>query len=320
MFRVLEEETFGMLHNQQLDFGTVGDWLYIGSIYTTPGGGPSTVVLMPASYMPDATVTLAVTGTAGPLTVVDCQGVTSTVTINGGLAVIPVAELTYVQLPTGATVSVYTINGWGAGAQTNVAPTATGYIGGVGTALLNDGLFQTNYVGGESSQGIVYSSASLPDTAELVWGSPVSINRVVVWCVPPWQDGSSLAAFQVQTSTNGGSSWTTQATVTKTNVTSFQFGTSSSNVGCQHETYWDEQWIFDVPFPLTLCNAVRIYVTQTSYGGEPDALAISGPGGSGGGKGQGNTVQQLVLQEFAAMNTGGLVYVMPPKGRRAVVT
>lgn len=312
MFRVLAEETFGQTHSQQLTFGSPGDNVWLGSVYATPGSGPSTVVLMPTSYLPSGSVTLAVTGTTSPLTVVDCLGNASTVPISAGLAVIPAAELTYVRLPTGATVTVNTWNG-AASQQTNPSASATATIGGVSSTKLNDGAFLTSYGGTAGTDlGAVFSTGSMPnDIAQLAWTTDQTLNRLIIWCGGVWQNLAALAAFQVQTSEDG-TTWTTQASVTNSTCSSFWHGTDSTNAGCQYETYWNEQWIYDVQFAPVACKYIRVLATQTSYGGEPDANAVAG------GQGQGQATQQLVIQEMTAMLNTTPVYAVPPAAQVAV--
>lgn len=313
MMRVLAEETFGQAHSQILDFGTPGNGLWLGSVYATPGGGTSTVVLFPASPMPGATVTLSVTGTTGSLTCVDSMGVTSTVAISNGQATVPAPYLTYVQLPTGASVTVHTWNGRQAGA-TNIASTATAKIGGVNAPVLNDGLFLTSYGGTPGTDpGIAFSTGSLPgDTAELVWGSPVTIGRALIWAgTAPNGTVCTLEDFDVQTSVDGGTTWVTQETVTQTDNFSTWFGSNQFDFGCTFETFWQAQWVFDVPFaaPVT-CNALRLYVRTTSHGGRPDAQTNP----------SNNSPQLLTLQEIQAYNDLSVAVLMAPLGRTAVVT
>ena len=316
LFRVLAEETWGQTHNQILDFGTPGNNIYVGSVYT--GGGTSTAVIQCASYMPSNTVTLAVSGTTGSLTVVDGFGNSSSVAITNGLAVIPVGEVpTYVQLPSGASVTVHACRDW-AGVLTNRSLTSAATIGGVSNSVINSGNFMTAYPGNETEPGVAFSTGSLPgDTAEVSWSSAQVVNRVIIWCGGAWQDLSALSDFDVQTSVDG-TTWVTQETVTKTNVSSFNFGSDSSNSGCAQETFWDEQWIFDVEFNAVSCKAVRIYVRATSCGGEPDTAATTagGQGNPVGGAG----VQQLTLQSFQAMYGASTVVVLPPGSQTLVHT
>ena len=137
-----------------------------------------------------------------------------------------------------------------------------------------------------------FSSSALPEAATLLFDSQRTIGRVVVFCGPAWQNSSCLVDFDVDTTTDG-TNWTTRETVTKTTPTSFLFGSDGTSVGTSRETYWDEQWIFDVALPTPVaCSGVRVNVRATSYGGEPDSAAI-------GAGGQGASAQRLALEEIA---------------------
>lgn len=317
LFRVLAEETFGQTHNQILDFGTPGNQIFLGSVYTTPGGGTSTAVIQCASHMPNNQITLSVTGTTSPLTVVNGFGVTSTVPIVGGLAVIPVGEIpTYIRLPVGAAITVFSCRDWAPSQSANKALTSTAKIGGVTNTVINSGAFMTNYA---NSTGVARSTGSLPDTAELDWGSAQKIDRVIIWCGPAWQNMAGLVAFDVQTTVDG-TTWVTQSTVTKTTPTSFQHGSDNRSGGCEQETYWDEQWIFDVEFSPVQALGVRLQVTATSFGGEPDAAAITAGGqGSNTGPGANAGIEQLVLTQIGAFAGNFVVNILPPRASARVI-
>jgi hypothetical protein len=60
------------------------------------------------------------------------------------------------------------------------------------------------------------------------------------------------------------------------------------------ETYWDEQWVFDVKLSTPVaCTGVRLNVTEASYGGEPLSDTTYGTA-----FGQGNSVQGYRLEEI----------------------
>jgi hypothetical protein len=295
LYRVLAEETFGQTHASVLDFGTIGNRVFLGSVYS--GASGKTAVLVAQSYMAGATVTLAVTGTSGPLTAVDAFGNTSSLTVTGGQVVVPVSDVpTYLRLPSGASVSVVTCNDWPtsrSGWRTNAAG---GNVTVTGTpspaAFVNDDKLLSQYTAVNTADGVALGT-TMPDTLTLTWPTATRLDRVIVWggC---WQAMSGLVDFDVQTS-NDGTTWTTQATVTKATPSSFVHGADSTGTGCQRETYWDEQWIFDVklPAPVT-AKAVRLNVRATSYGGEPDAACATAGG-------QGNAAQVITVQEIAVL-------------------
>ena len=291
LYRVLAEETFNMPHSQSLDFGNdTANAIFLGSVYQTPSGA-GCCVLVSQSYMPSASVTLTVTGTSSPLTVVDGFGNETTQTISSGRATIPVKDIpTYVRLPTGVSVSVYSVNDWGASPPASISSeSTTRQVGATTVSLLADDSYMTNY---GLTEGFFVSSNTVPEAAKLLWSSTRTIGRVVIFCGPAWQNSSGLVDFDVDTTTDG-TNWTTQETVTNATPTSFHFGTDGTNAGTTRETYWDEQWIFDVklPGPVT-CSGVRVNVRATSYGGEPDAAAVTAGG-------QGASTQRVAFEEIA---------------------
>lgn len=293
MARVLAEETWGKAHSARLDFGGVADNIFFGSRYN--GSSTSVLVLMATSYMPNSTVTIA-TNAAGPLTVVDAFGNESTVTVTGGLATVSVRDTpVYVRLALSNTATISTVNGWSTlfHESDDLAPHMFGYAAGSPNTVINSGGFITNY---ESQTGIYVSAGGPPENLEL--HPPITplfrhaIERVIVWCGSVWQADSTLLTFNVQTSQDL-VNWATVASVdVSSGSNGFKAGSDAQNVGCQYETYWPEQWVFDVPLSGAPAVAVRVAVTATSYGGEPtDAIEAVG--------GQGNTDQHVAVQRVA---------------------
>lgn len=281
LYRVLSEETFGQSHDSIMDFGLIGNNIFLGSIYASPAA-ESTAVILSTSYMLDASVTLAITGTTDPIEVVDGFGNLTTYTQTSGRITIPIFEIpTYVRLPTGVACSVYSCNDWPPNYVNNqgvssawLAVTAT--AGGVNNPGLNDGEFTYNPT--DWLHGIATPEA--PDAVILEWDNATRVDRVIIWNGPAYSLAATLLDFDIDTSPDG-STWTTRATFTDTSAVSFKHGTDSFNAGCQLETYWNEQWIFDIKLPEpVICKAIRINVRSCSYGGEPDleASAMGQPG------------------------------------------
>jgi len=109
--RVLAEETWGKPFASAVDFGTLGNAMYIGNVYTN-AAGESTVAIMATSFMTGASVSLAITGTSDPIEVVDGFGRERTMPQSRGRITLPMTDVpVYVRLPVGAAVSVYRING-----------------------------------------------------------------------------------------------------------------------------------------------------------------------------------------------------------------
>ncbi len=286
MYRTLSEETFGKVFHHRIDMGSVhGNAMILGQVYLEASTDASTAVFVLHSYQPDASVTLTIEGTTDPITVVDAWGNETVVAQSSGRITFDIAEIpTYVQLPHGVHCWVYEVNDWGHNPPPSVSMLSGATLGGVANGAIVD----NTYSGVSTS-----ATGSLPDDATLIWAETVDVDRVLIWCGPCWQQQSTIWDFEVQTTANGGGSWTTRETVTKTTPASFSHPTSSNNAGCTLETFWDEQWIFDVKLPATYAaDGVRVLVNETSYGGEPDAAAVAVGG-------QGDADQKLVIAQIA---------------------
>jgi len=297
LHRVLAEETFGMLHTSRLQFGRWGDAMMLGSVYA--GAAGQCVVLVAASHMDGLTATLTVPGAPATVTVVDGFGNETTTPVVGGRVTVAVHEVpTYVRLPLGVTPSVWTISDWppiglsGQGESAAHLATAAGSGDALRVRAVNDGGWITRY--GSSGSEFYEGADLIGDTLTLTWERAARVDRVLIWNMPPWQLGNVLWDFDIQTSADG-ISWVTRKTVTKPTPSSFLFATSSTNVWCTRETYWDEQWIWDVKLdaPVT-AKALRILMRGTSRGGEPDDAALAAGG-------QGWPGNRIVLQEVAVL-------------------
>lgn len=279
LHRTLAEETFGKLHASTLSFGTLADRIVLASRYDSSSG--NVIVQVANSYMPTCTLTYTITGTTDPLTLVDSWGNTSTVAIVDGLATVAALEIpTYIRLPAGVTATPHHFNDWPNMSSVPLTDNALASVSSNGSLRRGviDGVHPTDY---PDTTGVTAATPALPDGFVIVNDVPISVDRVVIWSMPAWQNGTVPVDFDVQSSTNG-SAWTTRATVTKTTPSSFKHGTDTGNVGCQRETFWDEQWIFDVKLPsVVTARYFRLYVRTVSNGGEPDAASVT-VGGQGG--------------------------------------
>lgn len=292
----LARETFGMPFSSALDFGTtVANNLFLGNFYQQPNGN-GCVVLMQGSYMPSSSVTLKLSSSStGNLTMVDPWGNTSTLTPSNGLVTVPVQEFpVYLRLPAGITPTVYHVNDWSPSQTDSISSQATtATVGGVSAPAIADGGYLSNYA---NQTGVFVSANNPPEDAILLFPSNITTDRVVVFggCGGAWQNDSAPVSFTVDTTTNGGTTWTTQSTVSADTPSSFQWGGDSNGNGCGAITFWREQSRFDVSIPKQTINGVRVHVTATSYGGEPDTTAIAAGG-------QGASAQHVALQEIAVL-------------------
>ncbi len=274
LYRTLAEETFGKPFQQALEFGTLAEFMFLGSVFRTSDAAAGVAVLQSASDMPGATVTLAVTGmTSGSLTLVDCLSRESTATVTGGKVTVPVRiEPTYLRLPGGVTVDVDHVLDWteqalpGFGVQSRQAATCT--LGGVSAPGLNNGAISSKFAG-----RVDYWTATttVPTAAVLDFSTAYRFDHVIVWFGPPvsWAEPSVGLTFTVDGS-NDGSSWTTLATVDVSDEATTTPWVSSAT----QETWWMPQWIHDVRLPsVAEFRYLRVNVTAVSYGAEPNVTA-----------------------------------------------
>lgn len=294
LFRTLAEETFGMVFDQPLEFGPLGGAVFLGSVYR--GSSSSVVVLVAASHMDDCSVTLNV-GAAGTLTISNAFGAQISGTVLDGRITIEVDDVpTYVRLPAADTaVSVYRCNDWPtveqAEAWRSQSHRAVATVEDEHAPAASDGGWLRDFGSGE---GAFVQTGTAPASLVLRFDAAVRVDRLLIWAGAPHGIWSTLLDFDVDVSADNGSTWDTAATVTRT-ASSIAHGSDGTGVGCTRETWWDEQWIFDVPLDEPrVCDALRVNVRATSYGGEPDAACVAGIG-------DGDSDQRITIQEAAVL-------------------
>jgi hypothetical protein len=295
--RVFAEETWGKPYTGAVDFGTPGNNIFLGNVYT--GAAGSTLALMATSYMEDASITLTVTG-ATSVTVVDGWGNANVTALSQGRVTVPRTEVpAYVELPVGAQAGVYRINDWapGLGGGFSSAGT-TKEIDGVSYPVIANDAFMTNYGANTGIAPATY--ATPPSVTRVLFPTSRTVERVLVWAGPCWQFGGSLITFDVQTTTDG-TNWTTRRTIEKPPLSYFEFGTDETQQGCFLETFWDEQWVFDVKLPAPVaCTGVRLNVTEASYGGEPLSDATYGTAFGQGLPVEGYRIEEIGIYGFVS--------------------
>jgi hypothetical protein len=295
--RVLAEETWGKPFASAVDFGTFGNAMYMGNVYTNADGA-STLALMATSFMTGGSITLTINGTSDGIVVVDGFGNERTLPQSKGRITLSMTDIpTYVRLPSGASASVYRVNGHsplGNGASISPAST-TKQLGGVTYALLADDAYMTGYGPnwGIAPDGLNVAE-DVPSDLTLVWSGNRTIERVIIWCGPSWQSAGTIIKADVQTF--DGSQWITRKQINKPTPPWFYFGSDGFNSWCVVETYWDEQWIHDVELDSPIsCQGVRINVTEASYGGEPVPCPTDPWHWGGGHPDQGWKIQEVAV-------------------------
>lgn len=275
LVRVLAEETFNLPYQRALNFGGIGEDIYVGSIFRTSDAQPGVLAIGAAYLVNDSTVTLRVSWTQAPLTYVDPLGNASAVAVSGGTVTIDVGpEVRYLRLPAGVTVTVDRVldlpsaSSIGMGAQGRYS--AGAHLGGV-SAGINNGRLCLSRAGDDQYWS---SPTGTPTEVMLDFASPMTADRIIVWSCNPVVGNEMCVpfGFVVQSSLDG-VAWTTHATVTApADATSIPWVAWMTN--SKRETWWQPQAVHNLRLPeaVTL-RYVRISVSSISYGNEPDALS-----------------------------------------------
>ncbi len=339
-------ETRGKHITSELDFGVHGKEIYCGGVWTNPNTGDKTIGVISGSCGAND-IRFAVTG-ASSFVRVDSWGNQTTLTASGGFITFPVSELgSWLRVPSGTTAALVPADwDWGtnfceSGLPFTNSPTlwpagGTGYdahYGGTATNTVwnlpgantgfvwdpagrydgtlwnqkNFNVSNTPLNPDEPSSGLKDIQLTRPMIYGVTFNAPRTVNRVVLWCQTPWHQFGTLTDFDIQT--YDGATWTTRYTFNSTaNFKSFPFiGVEK----CVYETYWDDQFIFNVrlPTPVTNCQGVRLYVRHTSWGGFADQATSTG--GSNGQDGWGEWLEVRELQAFNDTVTTPLPAVAP---------
>lgn len=311
LLRTMVAETYGKAMASRYDFGTYGTALYAGGRWDADDGS-KTIGLMAASNGARA-LTLNVSG-ASSLTCVDPWGNTFTISAVGGTASFPVCELPqWVRVPAGVTVTPASL-----GLTSNLAEAATVTSTGNQNKLskINNATQENAYQFEDSSftngsSPYYHSPANLGDSAfpvtvTLTWASPQTVSRILLYSFPPWQEQGCPTDFDIDTF--DGSTWTTRYSHPLPTSKTFAFTTSDAK--CKVETYWDDQWVFDVSFSAASITKIRVVVRACSYGGHESAASHFALW-------DGNGSQSLVIREIQAFSDSTPPQIVSPNGRRS---
>jgi len=299
--RAYSAELWGKTFAQAFDFGTPGNDLLQGSLFT--GSDGTGLIALMSGGATDLTVTLNVTG-AATLTRVDCFGNTSTLAVTGGQVTVPLpVEPVYVRLPAGATatpVMEWDATALGSDLCRTATASASGPAGATDAHIMNGGYLPSSYYSDEqvTSRGQVSGrtgqimapyiddTGSFPAWARFDWATAQTLDRVVVFAGgPPFQSQGTLLDFDVQWLDADGTTWHTEKTITE----KAQYGTvddATANVlghvtpaeqgGCTVESYFSERWIFPVKLASKVTTtAIRLNIRNATYGGSPTVEAFN---------------------------------------------
>lgn len=281
LYRTLGEAIFGKTYTGAIDFGAVGDSIFVGNVYTNPNTGAKTVAMQATCPLTDPKVTFAISGASGPLTLTDAWGNTSTVTPSGsGRLALDVHDFAqYLDLPAGAGITVYSHGSWPPianefyGIDVALRPASRAHAsgtGGVGALRVNDGRLRVDRP--SSPNFPMHGDPSDPETSPVAirmdFPNGVRADRVLVRSGQPWFFTSGLIDFDVQTFDANGSTWTTRATWTMLPYNDHVKHVSNANEdGMTWHEFWGAPYIHDCPFPggPVQTKAIRLYIRRASY-------------------------------------------------------
>ena len=272
-FRVMAEEIYGMTFDHPVDFGSVAaNDIFFGNVYRDGTSGAELLVVTAdqVDSTSSITVTLSLSGTVpSSLTVVDVWGNESLVAVSASQATVTVDDqLTFIRIPSGAHASIASVLDWGATPDPSVSQYARCTVGGNVSFHAVDGDRATND-----------AAPTVPPSASIVtFNSLVSVSRVIV-CVGINND--PLTGFDVDTSSDVGTTWTNRATVSRPSKTVTNYNDWGSGVTTSTDEFAPAKGAYSVSLGGTFSvNAIRVNVTGTSSGSAPVIAEIVVPSSS----------------------------------------
>jgi hypothetical protein len=288
MIRAFSAEVWGMpCPPEVLDFGTPGNNMMLGSVYSSPSSGNSLIALQSAGST-DLSVRFTVTG-ASTFTLVDCFGNTSTLAASGDILSVPTAmEPVYLRVPSGTTATL--IQDWNFGTDLALSGTAraSGSLGNVAATasiMVSGPVVSHQYYNhdlttrGQPGAPYIDDTNSFPAWATVRWSRPQALDTILIFAAPPWRAQGTLLDFDVQYLLNDGETWQTVTTITEpakfstvsdSTATEFAFVTYEGDVGCTVESYFSDRWVFYVPIgEVVTTTGIRVYVLNATFGKDP---------------------------------------------------
>ncbi len=279
-------EVFGKAFHHPVDFGhVIANRMFVGNVYGSASTG-SVAALMCASDMVDSTVTLEIIGTTDDIVVVDSAGNSASYAQSSGLITIPVlSQPSYVRMGVGVNMRVDHIRDWSSSEPPSVSSlAATAQIGGLDAPEIADDLYLDSYIG-IGSDGVAFSNASVPDSAEVIFSEEKTVGRVITFHGPAWEAMSYPLDYTVDTIASG--------TTFPTRV-----GPSLPGTAANDASAGDVAWasVNNVLVDDTLSAGAHLDTAQTSQYLFATNFGFSIPGGA--------TIIGVVLDAFVR-TTGG---------------
>lgn len=269
--RALSLALRGTTFAEQLDFGAAASQVLRGYVFR--GAARTTVALFTAGTV-QLSVRLGVSATSASGR--DVFGNAVPATPADGVVDLSIGELpVYLELPGGAAVRPLEVGDGLLAPGPNLARRARPATNGSPTGLskVNAGrqfssYLENNDLGGPGSPWYD-STGTFPALLSLTWPSTRTVRRAVIFFSPPWHQNSAPVRFAFQVLAADGSTWQTHYAYANQTATSAPF--ADIITGCTRETFYDEQWVFNIVLPSPVrTRAVRIDVAATTFGGDPD--------------------------------------------------
>ncbi len=280
-WRGLSERIYNSTFQSRLTFSGAAADAVLGIVFAEPG--VSQTVALVSVGMPTIAVTLAISGVTS-VNVYDWAGNRTVQKVGGGQVTILVSDLTtYVVTSAAATISVVDVNGGLDKAGQNLVQASSktftetvSYKDGSNSGALSyvgNNLQEVDYTESGDTVLAYRSKGPFPHDVKFTLPSTTTVRRMLIICAPPWQYHSTLRQFHVDTW--NGSVWVTQFSYTSPNMSTVSW-VSPYIWGTVYETYWDEQWMWDITFSAPVSTTeVRIVVQSGSNGGEVSVETIT---------------------------------------------
>lgn len=260
--RTMQAELFGKTMIKELDFGHYGNEQYVGAKWRAANGG-GTIGICAASF--GATDINIAVSSGTNFTYVDPWGNTSVLTASGGKVIFPAHELPgWLHIPAGIEADLVPADwAWGINHVPQAVPSATGNQVNV-HRLVDEYIF--NQFDTDTSSLTAYgapyndNTGTLPQTIRWDLRRTITLDRLVLHSMMPWQNSGPIVDFDLDTSVDG-TTWTTRYTHAQPALATPWTGVTS------FDRFWDEQHIFDVAFTAASVRYVRVVVRNAANGG-----------------------------------------------------
>ena len=276
------ERTPNSTFYQRLSFTGPAADMFFGGVWREAGVSQTVVLLNNGMLQSD--VTLAISGVSS-VDVYDWAGNKTTQTVSGGQVKIQTYDLpVYVMTSATATISVAAAgNGTSSLGQNLVQAVSKTFQEPVNfkdtvapsnaLSIIANNAVDPDYTSGADNVMPYRSAGPFPHEIKFKWPTAQQVSRVQIFFAPPWQYRGTPKQFRVDTW--NGSSWVTQYSFTDDTMTSDVWISPDLWLGLR-ETWWKEQWVWDIPFSSTVSTvAVRLVIVEGGYGGEPDEVSMT---------------------------------------------